>query len=365
MKQEIFDSMNDVKLTPEKYLSIMFDRTDEDGILYIPGWHYDRPGWTCDADGSTDENDSYRCRVNWGESEDEKQLNYKKLLDKFLDVYNAIKHIARYWDNIEDDVDKAKRLLDEYTLSDCYLFDMWNTYVRPLDTGDYDLKKIEDIEDRLETVEMVKQIAASIAKGNSVEDFEKQAITEYIDISVTPDEIKYREGYLRQIRKDALNRIGNNICAYDVVIRARRLCKLMSLKAPMMIIHNESRQLAAAMLLHEYGTSRELVDNSIRLRLEQIELMSDEELDELYRPKKTNTRKSLAPLFVYDILTKRSNSKKHLRQQDILKELEKYPYEISLERKALSRIIHNLIDTSQYAVFSDKTGVWIEQERSQ
>ena len=47
---------------------------------------------------------------------------------------------------------------------------------------------------------------------------------------------------------------------------------------------------------------------------------------------------------------------------DIMKELEKYPYEISLERKAVSRIIHNLIDTAQYAVFSDKTGVWVEQE---
>ena len=42
-----------------------------------------------------------------------------------------------------------------------------------------------------------------------------------------------------------------------------------------------------------------------------------------------------------------------------LKELEKYPYEISLERKALGRMIQNLVD-SQYGIYSDKTGVWKE-----
>ena len=43
--------------------------------------------------------------------------------------------------------------------------------------------------------------------------------------------------------------------------------------------------------------------------------------------------------------------------------ISEYPYEISLERKALSRIIHNLTDSPQYAVFQDKSGVWVEQEK--
>ena len=32
----------DADITPEDYISLMFDRTDLDGIVYIPGWHYDR-----------------------------------------------------------------------------------------------------------------------------------------------------------------------------------------------------------------------------------------------------------------------------------------------------------------------------------
>ena len=103
------------------------------------------------------------------------------------------------------------------------------------------------------------------------------------------------------------------------------------------------------------------VDNTYRLQIERYELMSDEELDNLFRPKKTNSRKSMAPLFVYLILKEHSSSEKHLRQQDILKILEGYPCEVPLERKALSRIIHNITD-SQLSVFSDKTGTWLEQE---
>ncbi|MBE6727700.1 MAG: hypothetical protein E7562_03520 [Ruminococcaceae bacterium] len=61
------------------------------------------------------------------------------------------------------------------------------------------------------------------------------------------------------------------------------------------------------------------------------------------------------------ILWKYSSAEKHLRQQDILKHLSKYPYEITMERKALSRILHNMLDDAQLSVFSDNTGVWVEK----
>lgn len=93
------------------------------------------------------------------------------------------------------------------------------------------------------------------------------------------------------------------------------------------------------------------------------EIMSDEEIDELYRPKKSNSRKSLAPLFIYEILTKNSDSNTHLRQKDILDILSQYPYEITLERKALSRIVHILTDSWNHAVYQDNTGVWVEHDK--
>lgn len=351
MEEKTIDSMSETFLTPTDFITLMFERTDEDGILYIPGWHYDRPGWEQSTPGSTDENDSYRCRVDWN------LAKYEKLIDKFNRHYELIQEIAQYWDALRDGTDTVKNILksEEH-------FEFWNTYIRPFDTASFDYEKIADIEDRLSTIEWIKVIAGNIAKGNSIENFEKQIISEYIDVTVSNEEIEYRQKYLSTIFKDAENRIGKSISAYDVVIRSRRLCCLFHLNAPLMIIYNEARELAAAMLLHDYGISKEVVDNNIRIQLERLETMSEEELDELYRPKKVNTRKSMAPLFVFEILTKKSNSKKHLRHKEILEELERYPYEVTLERKALSRIIHNLIDTPQYAVFSDRTGVWIDKE---
>ncbi len=49
-----------------------------------------------------------------------------------------------------------------------------------------------------------------------------------------------------------------------------------------------------------------------------FEAMTDEEIDEFYRPKKANSRKSLAPLFVYLILREYSSAEKHLTQNEIL-----------------------------------------------
>ncbi|MBR5280502.1 MAG: hypothetical protein IKU26_06020 [Clostridia bacterium] len=90
------------------------------------------------------------------------------------------------------------------------------------------------------------------------------------------------------------------------------------------------------------------------------EFMTDEEIDELYRPKKCNKRKSMAPLFVYFILKQRSSEEHPLRQQDILNILEERPYEIQLERKALSRILHNLCDmTDIFYVNREREGVWM------
>ena len=349
--EEKIVSMDDANLTPADFITLMFERTDEDGVLYIPGWHYSRPGWQFEASGSTDENDSYRCKIDWNLEK------YEKVKAKFEKLYLAIKEISKFYDKpFEDD-----KNLDE-VLENAELSEIWNLYLKPFDTGEFDHDKVDEIYDKLETIAWVKQIAARIANGQKIEDFEKEVLIDYVDVTVTEEELAYRQKYLNHLHKQAELRLGDNICAYDVALRAWRLCKLFALGAPQIVINNEGHQLAAAFVLHEYGVSREIVDNAVRLRLEQMELMSEEELDDLCRPQKSNTRKSLAPLFVFEILSKYSNSKTHLRQNDILKKLSEYPYEISLERKALSRIIHNLTDSPQYAVFQDKSGVWVEQE---
>ena len=89
-----------------------------------------------------------------------------------------------------------------------------------------------------------------------------------------------------------------------------------------------------------------------------FEELTDEEIDEFYRPQKMNSRKSLAPLFVYLILQKYSNTTHPLSQKDILAHLEEDPFEITIERKALSRIIHNLCDSDLHIQSEPKVGTW-------
>ncbi len=97
----------------------------------------------------------------------------------------------------------------------------------------------------------------------------------------------------------------------------------------------------------------------------KYQLLADDEdglcEDDLYRPKKTNKRKSLAPLFVYKILTERSRPDMPMRQQEILDILwMDRDFEIHLERKALSRIIHNLEDCHLGIRSHPRKGVWYE-----
>lgn len=89
--------------------------------------------------------------------------------------------------------------------------------------------------------------------------------------------------------------------------------------------------------------------------------MTDEEIDEFYRPKKTNSRKSLAPLFVFMVLRKASENNKALSQSEILDALKEYPYEISIERKAISRILHSLHDSGIGIINTKTMGSWYDK----
>ena len=93
-----------------------------------------------------------------------------------------------------------------------------------------------------------------------------------------------------------------------------------------------------------------------------FEDLTDEELDEFYRPRKTNNRRTLAPLFVYFILKHHSGPEKHLSQNEIIDILSKDPYEVRIERKALGRVIHLLSDSGLGIVSAPRYGAWYDPD---
>ena len=93
-----------------------------------------------------------------------------------------------------------------------------------------------------------------------------------------------------------------------------------------------------------------------------FENLTDEEIDEFYRPRKQNNRRTLAPLFVYFILKEHSAPDHRLSQGDIIDLLAEDPYEINIERKALGRVLHLLADSGLGVVSTARYGAWYDPE---
>ena len=91
------------------------------------------------------------------------------------------------------------------------------------------------------------------------------------------------------------------------------------------------------------------------------EELQEEKLDAAFRPNKQNTRKSLLPLFLYLILERFSSEERPLSQQELMELLSKPPYELQVERKAVSRTLHSLADSGLGVRVTRKDGAWLEE----
>ncbi len=326
----------DSDLTGEEYIELIFQKTGDDGIVYIPGWY-----------GLDTPEHSKRCVIYWDYDE------FERLKAEFSAIKASLTAIAKLYDSIDASEQNARRLLSATD------FEVWKTYISDFNTGNTDMAYISDIQDRMETVESIQKYAERLSTGKELDNYEKEFLKEYFDTTVTEQERADFQQYINRIFEDCEQRIGSNICAYETVIRAKRFTRLVSWNAPDIIVRNEERTFAAAFAMHKYGKSIDNVSESVRLQWQSVEEMTDEQLDELARPKKQNSRKSMLPLFVYLVLKEYSSAEKPMRQPEILEKLANDPYEIIVERKALSRALHGLLD-SNVNIYGSSSGVWYE-----
>lgn len=335
-------------LSPSDYIQQMFVRTDLSGELYIPGWYTDHLGSMGDTPEIPVKFDSYRCRMRWN------MQDADNLTREFQSLYAQLKTIAPFYSNIHLQEKDLQPQLPELLLA------VWRKYLAPLDYGGIAPSLLQDIDARLGILEQIKLLAGELMQGKKLGEQDKERLIAYMDVSVTDEERYLYHRYERNIREAAQKRIGGKLCAFEVVFHARRLCRLMNLKAPRCIVDSEARSLAGAMALNRFGMSRERVDDRLRFRQEMEDFLEEEQLERMEKPMKTNSRKSLAPLFVYLILQNKSSAHSPMRQQQILRELER-EYELRMERKALSRLLHGL-SNAQLPICMDKTGVWFAQK---
>ena len=95
-----------------------------------------------------------------------------------------------------------------------------------------------------------------------------------------------------------------------------------------------------------------------------LDRMTDEEIDELYRPIKSNSRKSLASLFIYLILKEHTDEDHHYTIEEVRQRLAE-DYELDIDRKTISRYVHGLANEDRTYIWDSKNkrdGVWYSEK---
>ena len=232
-----------ISLTPVGCINAMFSHTDGEGRLRIPAW-------PCDNDDINEETTSWLdCVMTW---DDEDRNN---VIAAYERLFAALRAIADVSDRLNDTREENKDILSGE------LLDIWDTYIRPFDLGDIDYDTVMDIEERMESARLAADLAGlfeDVASENGEGIFwqgEEES-------GVTKEEAALYDQYVAAVHADAERRLDRALVAYDVIIRAKRVHKLMSLHAPDIILNSEAKLLAQALAVNAFAESAELVSDS-------------------------------------------------------------------------------------------------------
>ncbi len=355
-------------MMPAEYISLLFEKTSKEGYVYLPGWYYE-----CCQLGETGDGDLlYECAMAWTKS------GCQQAIRDLEELFRCFRRIAEL--SAGGDPDRA--VLEAEGLAE-----VWDAYLAPFEAEErFGEDRIHDIDRRAWGEVRKRRMAAEIARGRRVTPAQKDLLNLFLNAYVEEEERLLLQEYRRAIVEEAEGRVGKGLCAADLIIRAQSLVLAMKLlpEAPppdpladKLHLHvpdadeqerglrYSEKQFAAVYVIHRFADEKRAVDPGCEER-RKLEELEEEGIDTvLSEPKKMNSRKSLAPLFVYRILRQHSSPARHLTQKAILDHLRKDPYEITLDRKALSRIIHGLED-SQLGVCSwGNGGTWYDPEKDQ
>lgn len=186
------------------YVTSLFAATDRDGALRMP------KNFGTDEE-QDDEFDIFK--MSWNRDD----LNM--LLSEFQELYAGLSEIAKVYDKLDNNPELVRDALDNPVL-----FDIWQLYLqRPQWYGE---------EERM--------LDAALKKEAQAEE-------------LSAEEERLLEKYHSEELLESVKNLGGNCFAYDVHVHALRLCELMSIGAPKIIIEHEARCLIGCMALKDYA----------------------------------------------------------------------------------------------------------------
>ena len=230
-----------ISLTPVDCINAMFSHTDGEGNLRIPVWPND-------TDDINEETTAWLdCVMTWDAG------GRNDLIAAYEELFAALRAIADVSDRLGDTREENEGLLSDE------LLDVWDTYIRPFDLGDIDYDTVMDIEERMDAAKL-----AGLFEDDAYENGEDIFWRGEEKTVVTAEEVALYNQYVAAVHSDAERRLDRTLAAYDVIIRAKRVRKLMSLHAPDIILNSEAKLLAQAIAVNAFAESAELVSDAER-----------------------------------------------------------------------------------------------------
>lgn len=201
MIDRILDFSADERPDPARTVRAMQADTC-DGILHFPDW-----------ENGADER-YYVCKMQWSPEDAE------RLIGEYEEFRKTLQEMAALYERGADCDEKRPGVAASPRYNA-----MWDTYLRPFATEQFDGDAVFAIQEKLEEWE-----------------------------ELTPEESELYDRYCKAIFEDCAERLRSGTCAYRLIIHAKRVFQLMTLQAPKVVIDNECAMLAAAMALHTYCT---------------------------------------------------------------------------------------------------------------
>lgn len=208
--------------TAEQYLCDLFECVNQDGSLYIARYEDGFLGGTATDLSLITHFEKY--------SMDHNISDWTDILEKEKILEESLRKIAGKNAGEISDIKEAERVLGQE------LFKIWNIYVRRFQYEGKDVRRIENL--------IHTDAYVTYRKG---------------DGQFSETEEKLLEKYEQQRKKDYSDRLGEGICAYEVVLHAMRLERLFELNAPQMILNNERRDFLESLVLNTYARKRQMI----------------------------------------------------------------------------------------------------------
>lgn len=323
------------KMNCNEMVDTIFRHTSADGSVLLPV--------EINLAGETE---AYRFRISWNEND------VKRVKVECARFIGKIREISDLGVGANSACEEAREKFSTRPA----LYSFWRTYIRELHSAvDGDFREISDIVDRYESMETLRELAGKVVRGESLSEDESELLSDLAAVRITEEEKDKYHAYAAALRTEANRRIPDaRLGAYELIIHSARLCMVYALNPPEVIIPYYENRVVMDYVLANYGISAKATGN----------LMEDFSTavvpDDSGRIVKSNSRKSLAPFFVAEILKEKTDEFHPMTREALCRAVNAYPYELSMERKALSRVVETLVQ-EQFGFHKCRKGIYFEK----